>query len=88
MNGESIPLSVATQEASVDHEPGFSESRTRLQWITHQALVEQAPGFSGVGGGGVLEPVAKSWESPAGNSVKFWDFCIIRRQSRPENCVM
>ena len=46
----------------------------------HQALVEYAPGFSGVGGGGVppsdflrkswqiLEPVANFWESSAGNS--------------------
>jgi hypothetical protein len=40
-----------------------------LQWITHQALVQHAPCFSGVGGDGVLEPWAssdflgKSWES-------------------------
>jgi hypothetical protein len=68
-----------------------------------QALVEHAPGFSGVGGvvsdfvgksWKILEPVAKSLESPAGYSGKFWDFRIIRRhrsrvhQSRPENGVM
>jgi hypothetical protein len=55
-----------------------------------QALVEHAPGFRGVGGGGVLEPwassdflgksweilelVAKFWESPAGNSGKILGF--------------
>ena len=35
-------------------------TRTRFQWITHEASVEHAPGFSGVGGGGVLEPWASS----------------------------
>ena len=51
------------------------------------ALVEHAPGFSGVGGGGVLEPWENSGrissspqnsESCAGNSGIFWEFCIIR----------
>ena len=83
-------------------------SRTRLQWIAHQALVEHAPGFSAAcTRGGVLEPwassdflgkswgnlelAAKFWDSPAGNSGKIWEFCIIRRhrsrvhQSRPES---
>jgi hypothetical protein len=69
-----------THEASVSHALGFSESRTRLQWSF-------IGGFSGVGGGGVLEPsapsnflkksweilepVAKSRESSAGNSGYF-----------------
>ena len=29
---------------------------TRFQWDTHKALVKHAPGFSGVGGGGAVEP--------------------------------
>ena len=44
---------------------GFSGARTRLQWSTHQALAEHAPGFSGVGGGGVLEPPTLSKNSRA-----------------------
>ena len=39
---------------------GFRGSRTKIQWVTHEASVEHAPGLSGVGwavgGGGVLEP--------------------------------
>jgi hypothetical protein len=64
---------------------------------------QHAPGLSGVGGGasdflgkswGILEPVAKFWESSAGNSGKMWDFCITGRhrsrvhQSCPKNGVM
>ena len=70
-------------EASVDRALGFSGSRTKIQWVTHEASVQHAPGFSGVGGGasdflgkswGILEPVAKFWESSAGNSGKIWEF--------------
>ena len=80
-------------QASVGHARGcFSVSPTRLQWSTHQVSVQHAPGFSCVGvleplapsdflrkSREILEPVAKSWESPAG---KFWEFCIRRHRSR------
>ena len=38
--------------ASVNHARGFSGSCTRFQCVTHEASVEHAPGFCGMGGGG------------------------------------
>ena len=35
-------------EASVDRALGFSGSRTKIQWVTHEASVQHAPGLSGV----------------------------------------
>jgi hypothetical protein len=74
-------------EASVDRALGFSGSRTKIQWVTHEASVQHAPGLSGVGlrasdflgkSWGILEPAAKSWGS-AGNSGKIWEFDGIVR---------
>ena len=74
----------------MDRALDFSGSRTKIQWVTHEASVQHAPGLSGVGGGasdflgkswGILEPVAKFWESSAGNSGKIWDSDgIVREQ--------
>ena len=36
-------------EASVDRALGFRGSRTKIQWVTHEASVQHAPGLSGVG---------------------------------------
>ena len=51
---------------------GFSGSRTKIQWVTHEASVQHAPGLSGVGGGGVIIRRHRSRV----------------HQSRPENGVM
>ena len=84
---DSFPVINSPGQAPVDRALGFSASCTKLQWVTHQASVQHAPGLSGVGGGasdflgkcwGILEPVAKFWESSAGNSGKIRDSCIIR----------
>jgi hypothetical protein len=78
---------------------GFSGTRTSLQWSFSGARTRLQQCGWGVCSSPteflrksreILEPVAKSWESPAGNSGKFWKFCIIKRhrsrvhQSRPE----
>jgi hypothetical protein len=76
----------------VGHARGFSGARTRLQTRLQGGGVLEpwAPSDFLRKSWEILEPVAKFWESPAGNSGKFWDFCIIRRhrsrvhQSRPE----
>ena len=39
------------------------EAAVELQWIMHQALVQHAAGFSGVGGGGLLDRLTIS-ENP------------------------
>ena len=62
---------------------GFHGSRTKIQWVTHEASVEHAPGLSGVGGavggGGVLEPPTFSenpgeFSSPPQNpGGEFWE---------------
>ena len=83
---DSLPRINSPGQAPVEHAPGLSGSRTKLQWVTHEASVQHAPGLSGVGGGGVVEPwassdfVRKSWESsgriPSSpqNSGKIWEF--------------
>jgi hypothetical protein len=51
---DSVPGINSPGQAPVDRALGFSASRTKLQWVTHEASVQHAPGLSGVGGGGVL----------------------------------
>jgi hypothetical protein len=43
-------------QASVEQARGLSGSRTKLKWITHEASVEHAPGFSGGCVGGCSSP--------------------------------
>ena len=52
---------------------GVQDSVQQPQWVTHEASVQHAPGLSGVGGGGVLEPPTFSknpeeFSSPSQNS--------------------
>jgi hypothetical protein len=92
---DSFPGINSPGQAPVEHARGFSVSRTRLQWSFSGArprlqwrcgAVCSSPGrrptFSENPGKilGILEPVAKSGESPAGNS---WNFASSD-QSRPE----
>jgi hypothetical protein len=60
---DSFPGINSPGQALVEHARSFSGSRTRLQWSMNQASVEYASGFSGVGGGGVLEPPTLSEDS-------------------------
>ena len=55
------PVNSPPGQASVEQaRGGFSGSRTKIQWVTHEASVQHAPGLSGVGGSSVLEPWALS----------------------------